>query len=556
VTKIIGLNRTSDASFCCLDHSDIDVLIRKERLNGTKHAWGSLGDLPMYLRAFQSSIDQVDAVIQCFSSDDERGRIEAYEAELRSYLPIHENAFIGEISHHFAHAYSAFYPSNFSDAAILIADNRGSPQELVGNTGLVRSGLGFGALEVITAYEARDGKISQIAKQWWNRDPRAPAGLGMLYSAASKTVFGRDNREGALMGLAALGDPSRLKLPPLEVDGIAVWIPPEWTTIFADTERFSFFRNAKGQFSDCADLAAATQNVFEAALVAVTRNLRQTTGMRRLVYAGGCALNCSANTQLARQWGFENLFIPPACDDAGTSLGCALFGLESLGGDPSVVQWRTDYLGPAYELDAEAISSAAADHGLRCQRPPDLAAFVSEEISRGELVALFQGRSESGARALGNRSILADSRYEAIRTFINTSVKRREWFRPLAPVVRNEDARIYFELEGPSQFMQLTSRVRPEWRSRLAAVCHVDGSARVQTLTHEQNPFLHSVLGRFAERTSIGVLLNTSFNGREKPIVETVNDALGTFCEMPIRWLVIPPLLIGPRLAGRSPLSS
>jgi carbamoyltransferase len=555
MTQVIGINRTSDASFCLLDGADNAVLLRKERLNREKHAWGKIGDLALYRLALSNKLERIQAIVQCFSSDTERANIRAYESELRTGLSIGPALEILEISHHFAHAYSGFFPSGFPEAAILIADNRGSPQDLVDRSPRVANGRGEGPLEVISAFEAGAGRINAIARQWWSRDDRAPAGLGMFYSRASGAVFGRYDREGVLMGLASLGDASRFCLPPLEVSGIEVRIPEKWINIFENADRFSFLRNGQGYLADCADLAAATQEAFEVALIKVARHLRLISGLRRLVYAGGCALNCSANSRLLAEGGFDDVFIPPACDDGGTSLGCALFGLQTLGVDLSPAHWRSDYLGPQWELRETDVQAGAKSRGLGCSRPDNLSEIVAKYLDGGDVVALFQGRSESGARALGNRSILADPRFELMRTFVNREVKGREWYRPLAPVTRAEDASRCFDMFGPSPYMQIKFDVRPHWKRRLAAISHVDGSARVQTVTSTQNPFLYELLGSFAVRTGVSVLLNTSFNGKGEPIVETMDDALDSLCRLPIRWLVAPPFIIGPGPNAKSPLA-
>lgn len=555
--NIVGINRTSDASFCLLRDVDIEILTRKERLTREKHAWGRLGDIRLYARFLPLDQIRIDGAVECFSSDQERSLIAEHSVELRKALPLAPDAFIAEMTHHFSHAYSAFYPSPFSEAAVLVVDNRGSPSDLVGDTPHVAPGAGNAPLEVISAFCATASEgVRRVAQQVWDRNPEKPAGLGMFYTLAARAIFDRRNCEGILMGLAPLGDPQRLNLPPLAVDGLKVGIPDEWTALVGDRKRFSFLRDGRGKFSDCADLAAATQQAFEEALISVGRYVRKLTGMRNLAYAGGCALNCSANSRLLLEGGFDKIFIPPACDDGGTALGCALFGLQQLGGDPSLVTWEDDYLGPRAHYNLEELQPLAAAKNMQLSSPPDLADAVAERLAHGEVVALFQGRSESGPRALGNRSILADPRYAAMSSYLNRTVKEREWFRPFAPVMRLDDASEYFDVESASPFMQRTYRVRPKWRSRLAAVCHVDGTARIQTITNAQNPFLYRLLEKFYRHTDVGVLLNTSFNGRREPIVETIEDALDCASRMAISCLVIPPYVLQPlRSQSQMPLS-
>ena len=449
-----------------------------------------------------------------------------------------------EISHHFAHAYSAFHPSGFADAAILVVDNRGSTRGLVGSTAEVPVAPVDESWEVISIFDADAGGIRTVAKQWWHPTAASPGGLGTFYSRASRTVLGRGNREGVLMGLAAHGSASRVTLPPLDVQGFEVRIPAAWMDAFADPARFEPFRKGSDGFSDAADFAAAAQRAFEDALIAVARHARAATGRRNLIYAGGCALNCSANARLVEEAGFDAAFVPPACDDGGTSLGCALYGLERLGEARLPWTWAVDYLGMPQPDGADALFAAAAEFGLTVSKSDQIVDHTARALDQGAIVAVFQGRSEAGPRALGNRSILAIPREARVRDFINAEVKHREWFRPLAPVVRLENAARYFEIHGESPFMQHRVMVKPQWQGALAAVTHVDGSARVQTVTRSQNSFLYDLLGACEQVSGADVLLNTSFNGADEPIVERVSDACAAFRRMKIDQLIVPPFVV------------
>lgn len=539
----LGINRTSNASICLMDGPRISGFVRKERVTRKKHAWGRLGDIESYMAALGGLPRQIDLIVECFSSDPQRLLAEAYRAELRHYVDLQAHSVV-EISHHFSHAISAYYPSGFDRAVVLVIDNRGSPESLIGDDPLVVPGLGSGRVEVISAFAAEGSRITRIASQMWDESPTSLAGLGAFYSAASQVVLGRENTEGILMGLAAFGDPAKLNMPPLNVDGISVRVPEAWMTLFQHADRFSFLRTGHGQFADCADLAAATQWAFEQAVVKIARHLATLTGIPNLIMVGGCALNCAANAQVLADGAFANLFVPPACDDGGSAIGCAMYGQLQLGQNLSSMSWASDYLGPAHDLGPARVRELAAKYGLEIREPADLAGSLAKDLASGNVLALFQGRSESGPRALGNRSILADPRYEATRTYINRAVKGRAWFRPLAPVVPEELARRYFVLDRPSPHMLRKCDVRQEWRARLGAICHVDGSARVQTTTPETNPFLHSLLTAFGNETGLPILLNTSFNGKNEPIVETLEDAINSYMGMPLDMLVVPPFVI------------
>jgi carbamoyltransferase len=325
-------------------------------------------------------------------------------------------------------------------------------------------------------------------------------------------------------------------------------LPAAWRDILRDRERFRYGQPGVA-FADCANLAAAGQRAFEDALLAVARWLHAETGLDNLCFAGGTALNCSANERLLRETPFRQVFIPPAPGDAGTALGCALYGLTELAGASCAYRWTHDYLGPAPRR--QDIDAALADRDdLDVEYLPDTDAMCSRMLDLlcgRRVLALYQGSSEFGPRALGHRSILADPRHVAVRDWINARVKPREWFRPLAPVVPAERAAEYFDLPRSSPFMQFAAPVRPDMAARVPAITHVDGTARLQTVGPDDDPLLRRLLAGFASRTNVPVLLNTSFNGKDEPIVETPDEALAAFRRMPLHALAMPPYLVTKR---------
>jgi carbamoyltransferase len=281
----------------------------------------------------------------------------------------------------------------------------------------------------------------------------------------------------------------------------------------------------------------------------VARWLHQCTGAENLCFAGGTALNCSTNDRLLRETPFRNVFIPPAPSDAGTSLGCAIYGLTELAGERCDYRWQNDFLGPEPRLDdIEAALNDASDLIVECiERPADLRARVVDLLCETRVVALYQGRSEFGPRALGHRSILGDPRHAHMRDWINSRVKEREWFRPLAPVVLLERAEEFFDIRRPSPFMQFAAPVLPDAAKIIPAVTHVDCTARLQTVGEHDDPFLRALLQEFEARTGVPVMLNTSFNRKEEPIVETPAEALESFRRTPMHALAMPPWLVRKR---------
>ncbi|HEY3459238.1 MAG TPA: carbamoyltransferase C-terminal domain-containing protein, partial [Casimicrobiaceae bacterium] len=224
----------------------------------------------------------------------------------------------------------------------------------------------------------------------------------------------------------------------------------------------------------------------------------------------------------------------------------AMYGLAEVVGERSGYRWTHDFLGPVPRDDIVSASLRDADD-LIVAKPGDIVQAIVEALVAGKVVGLYQGRSEFGPRALGHRSILGDPRSDAMRDWINAKVKKREWFRPLAPIVLLEEAARYFDILRPSPFMQFAAPVRPEMARVIPAVTHVDCSARLQTVGPGDDPLLRALLARFAERTGVAVLLNTSYNGKDEPIVETPDEALATFRATPMHALAMPPYLLRKR---------
>jgi carbamoyltransferase len=545
---VLGINRTQDASVCLMRGSELLWAIQKERLTRRKHHWGRVGDLSEVYVPRLPGLDQpVDVLVECYSSDAEFDRLDAYERELGQSIRLAPGARRARISHHLAHLYSAFHPSPFESAAVMIVDGQGSAVRDFTERweGQARPDW----LEVASYYVATRSGIACVAKQVWDRDESNPVGLGMFYFLLTHAIFPGEGNEGKVMGLAPHGDPEALAMPPLEVDGHCVYIPQAWRRLLGEKARFRDPMDHPERFLDAANLAAAGQRAFEEALWEVARWLHARTGLDQLCFAGGTALNCPGNEGLHRRTPFREVFVTPAPSDAGTALGCAVCGLVELAGQPCGFRWTDDYLGPPVLPAAVAAALADAarlDKALDIERIDDMQAFagrVASLLAARQVVALYQGRSEFGPRALGHRSILADPREEGMRDWINTHVKQREWFRPLAPVVLAERARDYFALSHPSPYMQWAVPSTPLARERAPAVVHVDGTGRVQTVDARGDPLLRAIIERFDALTGVPVVLNTSLNRKEEPIVETPQEALATFRATPMHALAMPPFL-------------
>jgi carbamoyltransferase len=289
------------------------------------------------------------------------------------------------------------------------------------------------------------------------------------------------------------------------------------------------------------DLAWRIQDDTERVLLARARWLRETTGAKNLCIAGGVALNCVANGKIAREAGFENVWIQPAAGDDGVAIGCAFYGHLAVQNKPRSWTLNNAYFGRPYsdqEVD-DATHRRLVRLVSKTKLSDDICRDVAKLLSEGNVLGWFQGRSEFGPRSLGNRSILADPRKAEMKDILNSRVKHRQPFRPFAPIVLADRAKEIFEGDHDSPYMLLAMNVRPQWRDRVPAIVHVDGTARVQTVTQDQNERLYRLLKEFDAITGVPVLINTSFNVKGEPIIETPEDAIHCFLTTGIDYLAL-----------------
>ncbi|MFJ7342785.1 carbamoyltransferase [Streptomyces sp. NPDC101110] len=464
--------------------------------------------------------------------------------------------------HHASHAASAFFPSPFFSAAVLCVD-------------------GVGEWETTTLWHGRDTELVPLAQLSF------PHSLGMLYSAFTYYCgFKVDSGEYKLMGLAPYGTPRyapliRERLIDVKPDGSfrldlgyftfqygLTMVGRAFEELFGGPRRTPEGPLTQREF----DLAASVQQVTEEVLRRLARTVLERTGERRLCLAGGVALNCVANGRILTDGVCDELWVQPAAGDAGGALGAALAESHHRGAPRAHAGSGRDamagaLLGPA--CSDQEIEDFVTHGGYPAVRMPERALVerVAAELAAGRVVGWCQGRMEFGPRALGNRSILADPRDPAMQSALNLKTKFRESFRPFAPAVLAEDAKDWFELPQESPYMLLTAQVaaarRQECgppprgatglellrvpRSTIPAVTHVDGSARVQTVTAEHNPRFHALLTAFREWTGCPVLVNTSFNVRGEPIVRDAREAYACFMRTRIDLLVLGDFLLSKR---------
>ncbi|WP_159945654.1 MULTISPECIES: carbamoyltransferase C-terminal domain-containing protein [unclassified Nocardiopsis] len=437
---------------------------------------------------------------------------------LATALPGLDPAKVSYVPHHVAHAAStglaAPPEAGGGECAVFVADGRG---ETTSHLAGVYTG---GQLEVLA------------------RQP-LPESLGLVYEELTEHVgFHRSSDEYKVMALASYGEPTMLdrvrERVRYEGDGLVRASGVDWNSL-AD-------RCPPGEepSKEHANLAASVQVAMEEALLGVLRWLHERTGRRHLTMAGGVALNCVANSRIAREGPFGSVWVQPASGDAGTALGGALHAASRV--EERVAPMPGADLGRSWTEDE--LEEILREADVEFERPDDLADTVARALEGDALVAWFQGASEFGPRALGHRSLLANPANSGNLERLNR-VKGREQFRPVAPMVaEHRAAEIFSGGPLPSPYMLFVHEVHPDWRERIPAVVHVDGTARVQTVAAGDDPLTARLLERFEARSGLPVLVNTSLNTAGRPMVDSPRDALECFGSAPVDLLAIGPFVV------------
>ena len=465
--------------------------------------------------------------------------------------------------HHLSHAASAFFCSPFPEAAVLTVD-------------------GVGEWTTASMAVGRDTELRLL------REIRFPHSIGLLYSAFTAFLgFEVNEGEYKVMGMAPFGRPRYVdevrKLIHIDDDGAFELDMTYFAFHRSRTETFTrrfielfgtprdpradFFTASTGYPASFgrrpadfdaqarvneryADIAASIQVVVEEAMLTMARAIRRETGLRRLCLAGGVALNSVANTRILREAGFDEIYVQPAAGDGGAALGAALYGYHAILGKPRGFVMEHAAWGEAH--DAAAVDGFLRREQIAYARIEDEAAMdarVVDLLQRGKVVGWAQGRFEWGPRALGHRSILADPRRADMKDIVNTRIKFREPFRPFAPSVLVERAEEFFVLPDaarhyPARFMLYVVDVRSERHATIPAVTHVDGTGRLQTVRRETDPRYYRLIETFGQATGVPVLLNTSFNLRGEPIVNTPAEAYATFSRSDMDAVVLGDCLV------------
>ena len=442
------------------------------------------------------------------------------------------------LPHHMAHAYSSFYSSDFEEAVVVVADAMGSLYN--GETSIkswykldesqLEPGQQWG--EGFSIYKfTKDKLLPESVYKKWIRFPFQPpyeGSVGYLYGVGAKQLVYSEKHNtwpaGKLMGLASYADKDWINQQP------EYSLKTETDLQVPTTPIMEYKANYKSDFQSKANIAGLYQREQELNSMHLVKMAKKITGMDNLCVVGGSFLNCNTNELVLKSELFKNNYFQPPADDSGIALGCAFYGGALLTEKPhQKTNWISPYLGKTY-TNKEVEDSIAGFDNIKvyeCTEGESIST-AAQYLSENKVIGWFNGGSESGPRALGNRSILASPSSKWMVEYINSEIKKREWYRPFAPSVLFEEQGKIFELDTYSPYMLVTTKVKPEWRDKIPGVTHFDHTSRYQSVTKELNPKYHKLITQFNNITGLPVVLNTSFNGPEEPVVETPYDAINT----------------------------
>lgn len=492
--------------------------------------------------------EQLNSVLPFFESLKQNG-LEKFSA--------HFNSDVRFVPHHLCHAMAAVHMSPFTKALILVMDGAGSAKkDFVGDfKNEAELGLAGGdptgrdPNEEISVYlfEQQQGKVKlrceqkmwrsfvksqNVSKKTWSE------GMGIFYETASEFIFNCNQSSGKVMGLAPFGKASALSGPRADYMESLPWAEKS----FKGGGKKAW--ESHPHLQDYKDLAATVQSEFENFLFPFVQKLRtEYPEYENIILTGGCALNCTFNGKLVKQGLYEEVYVPPFPGDESISLGAAAYShyiLQNQDWHPLVHEQQHGYLG-ASESKPSTEEILKIFEGFQVERPNSITQYVAQLLEQGEVIAWFQGRSEAGPRALGNRSILARPDQEGLKDRLNAQIKFREAFRPYGASCLYEKSGEYFDIPKNfnSPYMSFAIPVKAEFKKQLNEVTHIDGTCRFQSVRQGQNEIFYDLIKKFGDRTGLYCLLNTSLNVMGEPIVETAEDARRLLMQTPVHGLAI-----------------
>jgi carbamoyltransferase len=552
------ISQGHDSAAVLLIDGEVVAGAAEERFSRKKHTGDfPIGAIQYCLRAAGITADQVDEIAHGFDYSPYRAAFlldatsaQQYDqvfsrnkllAQVNQYLPGFPADKVHQVNHHLAHAASAYYTSGWDDCLVVVID-------------------GMGEAHSATAYHAHGNQIDKL------QEITAKDSIGILYSVITLHLgFDFNSDEYKIMGLAPYGNPARyrhffeqavelldngtIKIPILRLNE-----DREDRETYGATRRYLEEhlipkRTPDSEITDHhRDVAAALQECLDKVMLHICGHFGRTTGLRRLTMAGGVALNCTANGRLLQSGAFDEIYVQPAAGDDGTALGAALWRGSRNGGVRNY-RFPVPFYGPAAtqsEIDKAIQETGNRIEVTRFANLQDACAEAAKLIKDGRVLGWYRSRMEFGPRALGHRSILADPGHVEMRDRINAMVKMREAFRPFAPAVSLEQVQDWFEVPRGMElpYMIMTADVRPQFRAALPAITHVNGSARVQTVSAKDNCEFHTLLKAVGKTTGREMVLNTSFNVKGQPIVNTPREAIDTFLGTGIEYLFLENILV------------
>lgn len=525
-----------DRSVCIFEDNNPLVAIEEERLTRAKHGFTLykesrrnpevIYNLDLEESSSVANEDSLrDSIEYCLDSISiQLSDIDIFIGNsLHKYFPFRDKAL--HINHHLAHAASAYFPSGFEDALILVTDGYG---DAVDNNIYETVSLYQGSENTIKRLESTTGKVQSYFD--------TENSLGVFYRIGTFLAGFGSFDAGKMMGLSAYGQPSyydqvkqfiHYTEKSVKIENGRIWQSLSTQALKQDGQDFN------------ADIASTFQRHLEEMILFYAKLGKMMTGSQKLCIAGGVGLNCVANSRLLQESEFDDIFIFPAAGDNGISMGSAYFAAHSILKLPRGQQLSHSYFGKTYS-DAEitrAFRKVKSSISYKAFNDTETAHKAATLLAKGEIIMWFQGGCEFGPRALGHRSILANPTSVDTRDYINNAIKFREMFRPLAPIVLEDHLEEYFDTDRPSPFMLFSPVAKELCLQKAPAIIHEDNTARLQTLNKYQNNLLHDVIKNFNDLVSVPIILNTSFNGKDEPIVETPDEGIAAFLGSPLQHL-------------------
>ena len=566
----LGFSVGHDKGAVLIINGKVMVGISEERLSRLKHDKAFDHNLP--LASIQYCLDYVnltyDDVDMYVWNTAEKG--EDVEDQVNFDFQFYTAQSLDKlkfVNHHLAHAYSTFFSSGLTEAAVVVGDANGniiSPKNSAYED-FAKNHPKYAEkkpanntywAEGTTIYHFNLNDFTELEKSFvvdpppgtdWKGEPYS-FNMGHMYAYATmKLVYKYNEKDpnnnwpaagaGKLMGLASFGNKNWLENQPY----LSTYDDIEHTFNTNLVDVYSAYPtiNADSSFADKANVASVFQREQERMALTIAKRAKKLSGSKNICFAGGSFLNCNANEIIIKSGEFENCYFIPPADDSGIPLGCAWYGYQLIT-KIETNNFLSPYLGKTYtkkEIFRDLQTALRTVPGVKegttwfnyADSEDKLIQHLVSLLNDNKVIGMHQGGSEIGPRALGNRSIIASPIYSWMQNYINHNIKNREWYRPFAPSVLNERAKEIFDIDVFSPYMLVTCNVKEKWRNKIPAIVHTDNTARIQGVKSDVNPFYHKLISEFDRWTGIPVILNTSFNGAHEPIVETPLDAINTF---------------------------